>query len=210
MSYFRGSFSVESKTASADTAIVALVPPKTKAIARITNIVYRQSTTAHTLRVLKPIAQTTIAATAAASQAVITLTSINAGYNTSGAAENLAANDYLAWENDLGYVEFGIISSINTTTKAVTLAASLAVATGAGKRCWLFYEIGRACHWAVTPAASTTNRYESAHGLVDSVLTKQEDAYNYHSGKGRPLLIYSNNATAAGVLELASGYYSAV
>jgi hypothetical protein len=215
-----GTFHLSSKTESAGTVITALVAPKKRSITRITELLYTSGTTAHTLTILRPVARTTIASAVTASANTITLTSVGVALNpSSGAVENLAANDYIAWEQDDGTFDYDIISAINTTTKVVTLTGTAASAAAAGRYVWQFMEVGRASHVILTPQVALATYYTSfttrfaneTAGVCTSGIPKDVDPYNYsQSGIQRyaPLLLHSTNATAAGKIVAVNGYYA--
>lgn len=205
---FRGSFTASAATAAAGTAVTILIPGKTNLITRVMSLVFTSGSTAHTIVLARAIGETTLTASAAASQAVINVTSASPAYDTSGVAEALAASDLVAIENSLGQVVLHTVSSV--ASLAVTLSANLAVSCNAGAKVWAFYEIGRAVHRTITPKVSVVTSYGGSDaGVVSSVIHPNEDKYNDGQGRGRPILIYNANATAASVFDhVAAGYFS--
>jgi hypothetical protein len=215
----KGGFQISSTTQTAGTAITAIIPGKRNYITRLTELIYTSGTTQHTLIVMRPIATTTLASAAAAGASTLTLTAVDSGKTSAGVAENLAASDWLAWEQDDGTVDYDVISSINTTTKVVTLTGTNAVAAAAASRVWLFYEPARPVHFAFTPqvalatyyTAYTTRFGNEVGGVAESKIQQWQDPYNYNNSNVSrycPLLIYCANATAAGRLVAANGYYA--
>jgi hypothetical protein len=193
-------------TESANTVITEIVEPIEDMIIRVTQMIYRAGTTAHSVRLMRPIAETTTTAAAAAAQQVMALTSVNAGLDSSGAAETLAGSDYLAWKDTNGVYQFDLVSSVSSLN--VTMTSNLPTAVDSGAPVWMFYEVGRSSHETFNPGVSATRTYRDGKaGIFQAGLTKQVDRHNERNGKGDPILFHSNNATAAGFLEALSGIY---
>jgi hypothetical protein len=174
------------------TVISRLVPPRSGAFTRITKVVYTAAGTAHTITVMRHIG-TRVKLTSAASinQAVINL-SADPG-NTGNA---IAANDWIALRHDDGITRLHRVSSVSTL--AITLTANLTVAASANQPVWFFGAVGDTdpkigeAHNALAGIASATTTYEDAPdgaGLFSSHASFE------------PILVQSNNATAAGTLQ---------
>jgi hypothetical protein len=191
----QGGFTRGYQTATADTLINCLVPPKEGLYTRITTLVYTSGTTAHTLTVLRALGKTYLAAEAAASQAVLTLREQPVSGNS------VAANDYLVWQNTDGSYTFGLVSSASGLT--ITMGSSLSKAAAAGRPVWMMGVLADThpkdgfAHPQLRGVASTRVTWaDDVAGVVQSV------------GANEPLLVQSNNATAAGHLEQVSGAYT--
>lgn len=199
---FKGGFFRGYHTETAGTVITEVIPPKLRAKSRITRLVYEAGTTAHTPRILMPLARTTLTAAAAASQAVINVAAVSltptaTPQNPSPSAESIAASDYLIFKNADGGYDYGIVSSVSSL--AITLTASLATALVSGAPVWCCYELGRNTHLTVDGTASAfTTMEDPIAGLCTSWL------------RDSPLLFHSGNATAAGFLHHLGGYYTAI
>lgn len=179
-------------TQTAGTVISRLIPPKSGNITRLTKLVYTADTTAHTVTVCRPIGtRVKLSSGASAGQAVINL-SADPGPSGNG----IAANDFICLKHDDGVYRLHKVSSVSTL--AITLTANLSVVASANQPVWFFGaiadtdpNIGEA-HNSLRGIASATTTYEDAPdgaGLFASHNTFE------------PLLVQSNNATAAGTLE---------
>lgn len=195
-------FNLSSATETANTVITQVVPREVGTIARITTLTYTSAGTAHTITVMRAVAETTANGRAAAGQKVVTLANISA-MNTINASsdEDVAANDYLAWIDTQGKVAFDIIASVSSS--AVTMTVNFTNAIPDGSPVWIFGELARASHLTYKPPVSaTTTMILNAQAGVPIQLDT-----NTRSGVGDPLLIQSSNATAAGTIVSASGGY---
>lgn len=192
------------QTQTAGTVIRQLVPPNRLGYTRVTKVVYTCAGTAHTVTCLRPLGKTTIASAGAAGQAVINLTAdpgVAAAYG--GISNAIAANDLVAIRTASdGITRLYTVSSV--ATLAITLTGNLSVAVAAGDTVWFFGITtdtdGRtgAAHPALLPPASATTTYEDREGGVVASVAKDE-----------PILVSSNNATAAGTLAQLSWCYTA-
>lgn len=192
---FFGGGGLGRKTATADTVIRHVVPALRNAIARIMKLVYTAAGTAHTVTVMRPIASATTLAADCAGTATITLTaSLDATSNA------LAANDIVVLRRkDTDFHHLGIVSSVSSLT--VVLTAALPTTFEAGSDIWNFgipgdtnpYPGDNAAHPGFTGTASATTTYSNDQVGIVAAFSKNE-----------PLVVSSNNATAAGVIEQVS------
>ncbi len=188
-----GGGSVGKATASAGTVINLLVPPRLGAYSRITGYCYNCGTTGHTLTVLREQGRTTLSAAAASGQAVVALTA-----DPGAAVSNpVAANHWVAWSNGDGTYSFGQVNSVSGLN--VTLKANLGKALTAGLTFWLLGattdtdpSTGVAFQQVDVPASTLTQLYDDRTGA--GLFNTQ---YRWS-----PLLVQSNNATAAGTIEV--------
>lgn len=179
------------------TVINHLVPPRRSAYTRLTKLRLTAAGTAHTATILRPLGNTTVAATAAASQTDFTLTA-----NPGPSGNALAANDWIAIRTASdGITRLYRVSSISSLV--VTLTGNLTVALAAGDKVWMFGatsdtdpRTGDAHPTFAIPASATTEYSDTVGGVVASV------------GKDEPILVQSNNATATGALEQTSYSYT--
>lgn len=205
------------KTESADTAIKSVVKPggdgeRTK----LSKLVYTAQGTAHTLTVLSPLAETYVTTAAAGGATSLLIArdpgnySANAtldGRPTPSVANNLiAANDFILVQQPDGNWLLTQPSAASTsgTTGVVTLTVP-ALPTGgiaANAKVYFFGATGDTnpqtgeAHPTFTLTASVTTTIGDGNGAVAETPNDRQ-----------PLLLYSNNATAAGILEYAYGYY---
>ena len=189
-------------TQTAGTIITSVIRPDPSGRGKsvITALSYLPGSTAHTLTVMRPQGSTLVTSAAAASQADIVLDSISLAKDYLGVslAENLAANDFIVVKHTDGTYGVYKISSIATLT--LTLTANLAKAVAADSQVWGLYEVGRTLgieHTIFPTVASTlfAPAVDPSVGLAESFKV------------GEPLVLHSDNATAAGVLNYLSAAY---
>lgn len=184
-------------TATAGTRIRVLVPPDPNGYTRLTKVTYTAQGTAHTLTVARPLGKTTLTAYAAPGQAVVNLA---ADPNPSGNA--IAAGDILAIRETDGVTRLYTVSSVSTL--AITLTANLTVGAALGATVWSFGALGDTHpltgrpHDTLDGTASTTTSYEDREGGVFATFTYDD-----------PILLDSDNATAAGTFRQVSYSYTA-
>lgn len=183
-------------TAAAGTRIRFLIPPVVRGYTRITKLVYTAGATAHTLTVPRPIGKTTANGSAAAAQAVINLTA------DPGPTGNLIqANDLLAIRETDGVTRLYIVSSV--ATLAITLTTNLVAGVANLASVWNFGILGDTdpitgrAHPTLRGIVLVTTTYEDREGGV--IAGHEVDS---------PVLVDSDNATNAGVLEQLSWSYT--
>lgn len=201
---YLGALSVTgAKTQTAGTVITQLIQPKVGGIARVNKINYTSGSTVHTLQFLRSQGSTTTTAAAAAGDSTITVASTSPiTSDFSSATETLAANDWIAIQSTDGTYELAKVSSVSSLT--ITLTATLAKAVSSGATVYAFYELARAATAAGRPAilfyptASTLSSIgceDHASAIVDGV------------ARGAPVMVHSDNATAAGYIQALAGAY---
>jgi hypothetical protein len=194
--FSRGSVGYGKVTQTANTIIQQLIRPFKHARTRIKELAYTAAGTAHTLTVRMSIGTTVLSAAAAASQAVIVLTA------QPSSARNVAGNDYLVIEQfTAGKKQHWILVKVTSVVGlSITLTASLSVALPAGARVWLMSLdsdtiLGQgSAPPTFTLAASVTTTLPSSVGGQSAGLATTPGNYE-------PMIVESNNATAAGTLE---------
>lgn len=213
---FKGAFSFGSSTASAGTAISITVPPLRKCITRLTNLVYRSGATAHTLTVMTPRSSASATAAVAAAGTTIVLD----GALLVGASDALAASDWVVVELSDGSFHTSLVSSWSASTYTLVLGTAMPATAGIaqGGKVWAFGVPADLGHKAFSPGATTTEitravttYTDPTSGIVSTGRPKElfaEATYGDRSGRFDPMIIHSNNATNAGVIEAASGYYA--
>lgn len=190
---FAGSFNYGTTTQAADTVITRGIPAMRRRFTRLTTMHYVSAGTAHTITVLKSLGRTTLSAAAAISQATVVL---NADPGPSG--NLLATSDYCALRQNDGTFLFGTITW-TLATKTAVFSSNLTVAAAAGSDFWMFGVVGDQTANTFKPTVSTRNIYQD---MLSGIMVS--------GNVDEPLLIYSTNATAAGVLDYVAGYYSTV
>lgn len=179
-------------TQTAGTVITRTVPPARNAYTHITCVKYTAAGTAHTVTVMRPYGKTTLSSAALAAQAVINLTA-DSGVTPPGA---IAANDYLVIEKPDGTYHTAVVSSV--AALAITLTAN--VPTGgfaSGATVWFMGAPADHVDALFSGIASATTTYSEDVGSIRATLNKYE-----------PMIVHSNNATAAGTLQQVSAAYS--
>ena len=215
----RSTFGLGSKTATAGTAIVRMIPPRSGGTKKlrtvITTIEYTTSTTAHTISLIRPFANTTVVSAAASGQKVVVLT-VDPGLFPKGpsgstslvATAATAASDYLVFETPCGAFYFDKVASVAAGTVAGNINATMTSnlptnGIAAGARVWLMKAAGGndpftgLVNETLTTTASTSNQLwqEIQDGIFSS------------GGFYEPILVSVDNATAAGTLVRLCGAY---
>lgn len=195
-------FSLSSATAGAGTAIQQLIRGADGLITRINNITYTSAGAAHTITIMRPVAATTIDGGSNGGDSSFDVANLGAMKVTSSSSiELIATNDYLAWVNVNGIYQFDTVSSVSGNT--VTMTSSLGTAVADGAPVWIFGELGRAPHVTLSPSVSTTT---SINCHVQAGQPGQVNT-NVRVGSGDPLIVSSDNGTAAGTIVSISGEY---
>jgi hypothetical protein len=180
------------KTATAGTAIVRVVPPRSDKRAVVWTLRYKNSTTEHTLTVMVAMANTTLTTEAASGQAVINLTA----QLTATDGSVLAANDYVAVQHEDGSWDGYKVSSISGL--AVTLATNLAKKVLKTSAVFMMGAPGASGDHpdrVYTLEASETMTLGGEYGVGTADKNNQ------------PILIHVDNITAAGKLQWVSYGY---
>lgn len=204
MNPHKGSFAQPSATATAGTVITSLIQPRLNAIARIAEIVYESAATAHDLVFMKSLGETVTTAAAAAGA-----TTLNVAALAFGAAQTIAANDYIAVQLASGNFQMLLVSGVSTL--ALTVPA-LDEAVVSGAKVHLFGAAADTGHFTMTTKASAVNRYATAppNGVVNSGFSFVSSNTRYQNkGFGKPILFYSANGSNAGLLRSLNGTYNA-
>lgn len=190
-------------TATAGTRIRALVPGDEHGYTYLTFVRYTAAGTAHTVTMMR--GQSFSSAAAAAAAAAVAVTVNDALLD--GAGNALAAADVVAIELDNGDWHLGVIDTggWNGTTKVLTLTAGTAIPAGrsvpVGARVISYGVAGDSGHaaYTLTAGASATTNYPAVANA--GPLCK---SYSRHE----PIIVDSDNATAAGTLEAVSAVYA--
>lgn len=206
----RGAGNVGGLTASAGTAIQALIPPheNRRYYTRIMGITYTSGGTAHTLAIMKALGKTSLTAAAASGA-----TSITVGSTSFGAGQTLAANDFVVIRLQVatGYIyQLLAVSGVSDLTLTVT---ALATAAPNGAPVWLFGTATESDAGIINlspPVSATTHYYYGEGGVATSgYRVEVGDVVYQRSGRGDPIIVNSNNVTAAGTIQNVSYAYTA-
>jgi hypothetical protein len=201
----KGRFGLDRLTQTAGTVITQVVPPNTKGgRAVITNVAYVCAATAHTLTFMKALGQTVATAAAASGQAVVNVEA------KTFLDQTVAANDFAVVQHSDGTYGVYLVSSVSSL--AITFASNLTAAVADNAKIWWFGAAAEAQHQQILVTASVRNDYaDPIAGVSQSgygPTTISSTVYSGRSGIGDPIIVHSNNATNAGLLELVSGYYA--
>lgn len=198
----RGGFGFGRKTASANTVITQTTSSKRGLYTYVTFMRYTNGNTDHLLTLMRSASDGLVTTeVAAAGTAVIVDTAL-----TDGAAGAIAANDYVAIQLDDGTWHTDLVSAWNSTTKTITLTT--AVPTGrtikVGAPVFCYGVPGDTYHAAYQFDPITANATANFPAVANAgpVIKSRK--------RGEPIIFYSGNATAAGIMEALSGILSPV
>jgi hypothetical protein len=178
-------------TATLGTELLRVCPPKAGRFTRVHSTVYDCAGTAHTLTMMVPLDKTQVATDAAAGQAVIKLKAAVA--DASGT--KIAANDYIVVKDETGI--FGVYKVASVSGNSITISVSIGSADGSG---FVNKVLADAAVWFYGTAADHSKR---AFTMKASTVTTLPDATNgwcTTPSKFQPIVIHSDNSTAAGTL----------
>lgn len=201
-----GRFAVPYQTQTAGTIIVDVVPPRSGLYTVLNTLAYTNSTTAHTLTIMRSQGSTTASAAAASGQAVLNFSSISLAKDVAGnsLSEDLAANDFCVVAHSDG--TYGVYKISSISTLAVTFTSNLTQAVASGAAIYGMYEVGRTTgvkHLQFTlPASATTYLPNNPSGNGSD-----EIGFANALKISEPLVIHSDNSTAAGKLLYAQATY---
>lgn len=198
-----GSFSATYQTATADTPITSPIPPRPRARTRLKRVRYRTAGTAHSLVFMKALGRTVTTTDKVATDTTLVL---SADPGTGTASGGIATNDWVCIECDDGSFFFAKVTNVSTLT--ITVAA-LPADVSAGNRVWTFGAPGD------HPVSTQTNpKPTPLFGSTETtVASSTQDFDGGETGlcvsinEEEPMLVYSNNATAAGFIEFISAGY---
>lgn len=228
-------YAVPRQTQTAGTAIVALVPPRKWRKTKLTFLQYTSAGTAHTGTIMKELARTTLFAAAAGAAVTLVLNRDPGKYSTDptmggvgpnppvagqpqgrgitpSVADNLiAANDYivLALADGTFLVTKPSAAVTDSTTGRVTLTVAAIPASGANAGATVWYmgittdldpQTGVANGAVLKPTVSATTVFPNAAGAGGAVIEQSRRPDS-------PLLIFFDNITAAGTLDMAAANY---
>jgi len=190
------------QTQSLGVHITSIAPGLAGHVPRLTNLNYRAAGTAHTIYVMKCCGTTLAGEEASSGVATLEFEDTSPLITPAGADETVAASDWCVYQtvdglqsNDIASLAGNVIS-FNDNHAAV-------VEKGAG--IWVFGELARAVHTTLEALASQDNLYSDL--VIQGGIAAESDRYQTNNGSGFPLLIISNNITAAGFLKSVSGVY---
>jgi len=218
-------------TAVAGTVITRLVEPMPGLFTSLAETWYINAGTAHALTVMRPLGKTFASAAAAAAQAVINIAQNPGTYSNFGtintANNNIAANDYVVYQSADGNYNITTVSSV--ATLAITLAGNVPTAgVLKGAPFWFFgittdtNPADNLAHPAFTLTASATTKLfgidpgDTMAGGIGSIAPAIGIGALYSTsngawplnGQNEPIILHSDNATAAGTLEKVTAVYS--
>lgn len=181
-----------SLTQTAGTVITRTIPPNSGGRACIGWLSYDCSTTAHTLTVMVAMSEVAASSEAASGQAVVNLSSIPTAFDGS----ILAANDFMIVQHEDGSWNEYKVSSLSGL--AVTFSSNL---TGKVLKSSRIFFMG-------APADHTTRRFTMKASTITTLVGGD---FRIHFGAStlpnQPLLVHSDNSTAAGTLTGLAYYY---
>lgn len=207
----KSSFSFTKATATAGTKISQLIAPNSGAKVRVTNLQYKASTTAHTLTAMRCLGNGTVQTATVASGTTITVDTASCAA-AAMTGDVLSAGDFIVYQYTDGTYELNTVGSVVAGTGVITLGTALqAVKTiAAGTTVWYMGVAGDTGHIQLPADASTLMTYQDPiAGVAVGGVSRDFSNVNYsRSGYGDPMIIQSDNATAAGTLYSLSGYWA--
>lgn len=193
-------------------------------ILRITKMLYTTTTTAHKVGLMRPLNWTYCTAAVAANATAVTLAGNPGAYSTSyryplpgsntkpinTANNNMAANDYIAYQLLDGTWVLDVVSAFNTTSFALTLTTATPNVTGGG------IASGTPFFWFGVVSDADPGNYQNHWQTTTVVNTNRADLLASYNGEGvqalhygDPLMFYSPNGSNAGTLDGIFGHYAA-
>jgi hypothetical protein len=200
-------------TASANTAIVALIEPMRNAYTVLTGFSLTCGNTAHTLTVMRPLGSSTIATSVAAAGTNCVLATNPGTYVAKSQSNNvIASQDWFVIQLDDGtfYMPVAKASNTgsNTSVSSLTLTtAAFPQSAAAGNKVWWFGvhgDVNVADNMAHPSFVGTANTAvvlgnAQAHNIAGLVAT---------AGKFEPMILHVGNATNAGTIDWATAIYT--
>lgn len=197
-----GAFQATYLTVTADTPITCPIPPRDRAYTRLKRCRYRTAGTAHALTFMKALGKTT---TTQAQVATDTTLKLTADPGTGTPSGNIATNDWICVQCSDGTFFFAKVTNVSTLT--ITIAA-LPADVAAGATVWTFGAPGNHTSTQTNPKVNPTTG-----STQTTVASSTQDFDGGESGlcqslnQNEPMLVYSDNATAAGFMEVVSASY---
>lgn len=185
-------------TANANTAFIRGVDGKKGKYTYLSGFSYTDSGTQHTITVMREYGRTTLAAALAAAATAVTVAA-----DPGGTGNPMAASDYVAIRLDDGSWHYSTIASSGSTTTLVLTTALPSDRTA---------PIGAPLIFFGAPGDTFHDNYK----FLSNANSSRRD-FPPVDGRGpvargtktnSPLILYSNNATNAGILEYTNAGYS--
>lgn len=174
------------KTAAFDTEFTRLIPPRAGFRARASGAIYTAGTTAHTLSFMNVLGSTTVSTDAAAAQAVVAFTALP----TAPDGSVIAAGDWVVLQQEDSTWVAHKVSSLSGLN--VTMTANLAKKVKANTTVFFLGAPADHADRQYTVLASQTLNLVGSDTRL-GLATAAAD--------GQPILVHSNNVTAAGYLQ---------
>lgn len=195
------------------------IQPKPQAYTHVTSVIYADTGTAHNVTIMRPLNWTYLTAALAANGTALTLKDdpglystnfrypLPAGHTVASTANNaIGASDYVAFQLRDGTWYFGTITSGSGTTPVLATAVPNVTGGGADANT-IVYFFGIATD--VVPQTGLAHHYWTAGaGTTRVELMGQGGGTFTNLNRGDPMIVYSANATAAGVLAGCAGFYA--
>lgn len=175
-------------TAAINTVITRVCPPKKGFYSRVNGLQYDNGATEHTLTMMVMIKKVKVASEAAKTQAVLVVDALPTNYDGSA----FAADDWLIVVDELGIYGAYKIASVSGLSITITTSVGSAGASGfvnkipKGAFVWLMG----------APADHSTRQYKMKASAV-TTFPESRSGYCTSPGQNEPLLIHSDNTTAA-------------
>lgn len=187
---------------TAGSEITAVCPPNSSMVPVLRGLQYRTAGTAHNLYVMRARGLTTVDGGVAAGGTTINVAKVDPSKTSASEDEALATSDWVVYQTRYGSLEAREVSGVSGN--ALTVAAT-GEPIDDGAKLWAFYEPAAANYGAVhleLAAINTTHTFENL--FIPGGIPSQDGVEVSVSGAGSPMLIVSDNVTAAGDLDWAS------
>lgn len=215
-------WSVSRKTATANTAITAIVPPAGRRKTKVTACTYSIQTQAHSITFMTPLDKVTLKAAVAANGTTLLLSRMPGAYSQNAAADgfsvpsvannNIASGDYIIYQLPDGNYELNTAGNSTLNANGTVTMTDLGTAASAGGIAnntvvWYMGVVGdtNPNTGVAHPQYYSSSANNTTRTLPDANATSPVLAET--ARQREPILIVSNNTNSAGTLEGASGIY---
>lgn len=215
-------FAIPRNTQTAGTAIVSTVPPRKWARTKITFLQYTSGGTAHTVTFLRELGRTKVTTAVAGAGTSIILTQdpglysllpewVSRGITPSTSNNAIAASDYFVVQLKDGTFYTATVSSATTNadgTVTLTVSAIPAAGIAAGATFWFMGVAGdtdphyNAVNPSVLPPVTATTPFPASASGGGAPIVQ-----SFHMES--PIIVFSNNITAAGSIDQGTASYAA-
>lgn len=175
-------------TASADTAIAVVAPPREGRFTKIKRVLYENGATVHTLTCMVSQKEVAVVTEAAAGQAVVKFSNIPTLLDSA----IFAAGDFFVVQDELGIFGAYIVTSISSNSVTITASVGSAGASGFTNKILADSPV-----WIVGAPADHPKRQYRMKASGDTEYFDLATSPNVN----QPIVVHSNNITAQGYIK---------